>query len=399
MFQKYVVYFFLFVFLVNCDFNTRKNKVIHNILLQSEEPVIKKVISNLESHEIQILYTRILRDSEGQPSFERFEFQQDANQYFYPASTVKLPVAILSLQKIRKLQSKGIAITPESSMKIIFENGLIKTQDSTHPNNKLSIAHLIKKLFLVSDNEAYNYLFDFVGKDYLNEFIHKIGIKDFHLSHKFTNKKNQDLGTRFTFFNDENDSIYSQKPIVSNQKIDKSHLKGLLKGKGYMEKGEIVHEKMDFSQKNYASVLALSQIVERLFFPELFNRNKQFELKPEDYEFLKYWMSRNPTEVKIPFYNRDKYFDSYCKFFIYGDTKGLMNDEIRIYNKVGLAYGTTTDVAYIRDNKGIEFLLSATILTNENEIFNDNKYEIDDLGIPFLAALGREIYQFEKNLN
>ena len=399
MFQKYVVYFFLFVFLVNCDFNTRKNKVIHNILLQSEEPVIKKVISNLESHEIQILYTRILRDSEGQPSFERFEFQQDANQYFYPASTVKLPVAILSLQKIRKLQSKGIAITPESSMKIIFENGLIKTQDSTHPNNKLSIAHLIKKLFLVSDNEAYNYLFDFVGKDYLNEFIHKIGIKDFHLSHKFTNKKNQDLGTRFTFFNDENDSIYSQKPIVSNQKIDKSHLKSLLKGKGYMEKGEIIHEKMDFSQKNYASVLALSQIVERLFFPELFNRNKQFELKPEDYEFLKYWMSRNPTEVKIPFYNRDKYFDSYCKFFIYGDTKGLMNDEIRIYNKVGLAYGTTTDVAYIRDNKGIEFLLSATILTNENEIFNDNKYEIDDLGIPFLAALGREIYQFEKNLN
>ena len=163
MFQKNVVYFFLFVFLINCDFNDRKNTVINNILLQSDEPVIKKVISNLESHEIQILYTRIHRDSEGQPSLERFEFQQNANQYFYPASTVKLPVAILSLQKIRKLQSKGIAITPESSMKIIFENGLIKTQDSTHPKNKLSIAHLIKKLFLVSDNEAYNYLFDFVG--------------------------------------------------------------------------------------------------------------------------------------------------------------------------------------------------------------------------------------------
>lgn len=399
MFQKSLVYFFLFFFLVNCDFNPPKNMVIHNILHQSDEPVINKVISNLENHEIQILYTRIHRDSQGQPNFERFEFQQNENQYFYPASTVKLPVAILSLQKIRKLQSQGIAITPQSSMKLVFENGLIKTQDSTHPNNKLSIAHLIKKLFLVSDNEAYNYLFDFVGKDYLNEFIHKIGIKDFHLSHKFTNKKNQDVSPSFTFFNYENDSIYSQKPIVSNKIINKSHLNGLLKGKGYMEKGEIIYEKMDFSQKNYASILALSQIVERLIFPELFNRNKQFQLKPEDYEFLKYWMSRNPTEIKIPFYNREKYFDSYCKFFLYGDTKGLMNDEIRIYNKVGLAYGTTTDVAYIRDNKGVEFLLSATILTNKNEIFNDNKYEIDDLGIPFLAALGREIYQFEKKLN
>ena len=29
-------------------------------------------------------------------------------------------------------------------------------------------------------------------------------------------------------------------------------------------------------------------------------------------------------------------------------------------------------------------------------VFNDNQYEIDSLGIPFLAALGREIYQFEK---
>ena len=88
---------------------------------------------------------------------------------------------------------------------------------------------------------------------------------------------------------------------------------------------------------------------------------------------------------------------SHCKFFIYGDTVGIMNDEIRIFNKVGSAYGTTTDVAYIRDNAGIEFLLTATILTNSNEIFNDNQYEIDALGIPFLAAVGREIYRFEKN--
>jgi hypothetical protein len=31
-------------------------------------------------------------------------------------------------------------------------------------------------------------------------------------------------------------------------------------------------------------------------------------------------------------------------------------------------------------------------LTNENEIFNDNHYEIDALVIPLLAVLGRERY-------
>ena len=69
-----------------------------------------------------------------------------------------------------------------------------------------------------------------------------------------------------------------------------------------------------------------------------------------------------------------------------------MTDAIRIHNKVGLAYGTLTDVAYITDREnGVEFLLSATILVNENQIFNDNQYEYEEKGIPFLAELGRLI--------
>ena len=66
-----------------------------------------------------------------------------------------------------------------------------------------------------------------------------------------------------------------------------------------------------------------------------------------------------------------------------------MNDTVRIYNKVGYAYGTLTDIAYIVDRvHAVEFLLSATILVNENQIFNDNNYEYDEKGIPFLGALG-----------
>ena len=71
-----------------------------------------------------------------------------------------------------------------------------------------------------------------------------------------------------------------------------------------------------------------------------------------------------------------------------------MNPEIRIYNKVGDAYGTITDVAYIKDKKNeIEFFLTATILVNENKIFNDDIYESDQIGIPFLAALGRAVLE------
>ena len=44
----------------------------------------------------------------------------------------------------------------------------------------------------------------------------------------------------------------------------------------------------------------------------------------------------------------------------------------------------------------IEFLLSATILVNGNRTYNDDQYEFESVGVPFLAALGREIHQLER---
>jgi hypothetical protein len=40
-------------------------------------------------------------------------------------------------------------------------------------------------------------------------------------------------------------------------------------------------------------------------------------------------------------------------------------------------------------------MLTATILVNKDGIFNDDAYEYDEVGIPFLAALGRAIYTLE----
>ena len=385
--------------LIGCNSETKNSRLLFEILQESKEPIIKKVLSDINSYEVQILFTRIHRDSLGLPKFERHTFQENSKQYFYPASTVKLPVAILALQKIRKLQSQGIPIKADTPFTVLYSENVIKKTDSTHPKNKLTIAHLIKKIFLVSDNMAFNYLFDFIGRDDANKAIHNIGITNFNLSHKFSDSVNKNSTPRFIFFNQKGDTLYNQAPIISNQKIKNTHLDGVLKGKGYVKDGTVIEEPMDFSEKNYASIVALNQILERIIFPKVFSRNEQFNIEPEDYFFLRYWMSRTPNEVTIPFYDRETFFDSYCKFFIYGDKKGEMTNNTRIYNKVGLAYGTITDLAYVKDRNGIEFFLTATILTNKNEIFNDNKYEYDQLGIPFLAALGREIYQFEKNKN
>jgi len=88
-----------------------------------------------------------------------------------------------------------------------------------------------------------------------------------------------------------------------------------------------------------------------------------------------------------------KYFETYNKFFIHGDDTLINDNNIRVYNKIGQAYGTSIDNAFIKNyNEDIEFFLTATIYTNKNRIINDNNYEYDEIAIPFLAKLSRAIY-------
>jgi hypothetical protein len=73
--------------------------------------------------------------------------------------------------------------------------------------------------------------------------------------------------------------------------------------------------------------------------------------------------------------------------------ENLEDHQVRIYNKVGYVYGTLTDIAYIEDkvNKLASFL-AGTILVNKNETFNDDNYEFEETGIPFLAEGWRQSF-------
>lgn len=74
-----------------------------------------------------------------------------------------------------------------------------------------------------------------------------------------------------------------------------------------------------------------------------------------------------------------------------------MPPNVRIFNKVGWAYGFLTDVSYIVDfDTGVEFFLAATIHVNADGIYNDDNYEYETVGLPFFSNLGQVAYDFEK---
>lgn len=107
-------------------------------------------------------------------------------------------------------------------------------------------------------------------------------------------------------------------------------------------------------------------------------------------------MSIYPRESETPSYDSSYYYDTYCKFLLQGSERKTLFPNVKIYNKVGDAYGFLLDIAYITDpSNNIEFMLSAVISCNTDGIYNDDQYEYDAIGFPFMRDLGIAIYQQE----
>ncbi len=382
------------IFMFSCTESTPLEQALTDAELE-----VKKVLDFADEHEIQIRYTQIKRGENNLPEFSSYSLFEDSEAYFYPASTAKLPIAALALQRIRELQAERINIDSNTPFHIRDRyNHPIALKDSTALNENLSVAHLIKKIFLVSDNDSYNFLFDFLGSDYINSELRKKGLSETSIHHKFLFGADNQTTWEYHFI-DHLDTLYYQPSIRAKQIISNGNLKAMIKGIGYIDGNELVNRPFDFSSKNRISINDLEGILKRILFPDVFDSSERFDLLEEDYKFLKFWMSRNTLESSDPDYsNNPDLYDSYVKFFVYGDQKGAMTDNVRIFNKVGDAYGTLTETAYIQDRaSAIEFLLTATVHVNENQIFNDNIYEYDSIGFPFMAGLGRAILNYEKN--
>ncbi len=268
--------------------------------------------------------------------------------------------------------------------------------DPTSPDGRPTIAHYIKKILLVSDNDAFNRLYEFLGQEYINNTLHKMGFGEAQIIHRLeislTEEENRQTNP-VTFYDSSGKVIYS-KPAEKCNLIYADRNTKL--GKGFMQNGQLVNEPFDFSKKNRLALSSLHTIIKSIMFPDAVEKQYRFNLRPGDYDFLRRYMSMLPQESVWPRYTEKQAWDTYVKFLYYGSEKGTAEPHIRIFNKVGDAYGFLIDAAYFADFKNnIEFILSAVIHCNSDGIYNDDKYEYDSVGFPFLKKLGRLIAEYE----
>ena len=389
---------FLLVFSLSSVAQLKNDKWLRSILLKENDSLVQAVLNQPEVYRYQIIYTRIDRDKNNHPSFKNFYLNVDPLRYFNPASTVKMPLAFLSLEKLNDLKKYGVNKYTAMQFDSGWSKQTIAYNDSTAENNLPSIAHYIKKAFLISDNDAYNRMYEFVGQQTINRRLHEMGYPEIRITRRFMrlNAEENRHTNPIRFIKADGSLLYHQPLAYNTDSFDFSHVYKMGKAH-YNPNDSLINEPIDFTTANNLPLEDMQQLLQSVMFPNAVPVEKRFRLTKDDYDFLYRYLSQYPSETNFPKYDTGQYYDSYVKFF-FRNSEHTMPPHVRVFNKVGWAYGCLTDVSYVADFKNkVEYMLAVTIYVNSDGVLNDNKYDYETIGWPFLYKVGQTIYRYELN--
>ena len=376
----------------------KDDRLLEKLFTQNQDSVFREVIAHPETYRYQVIYTQINRDKHNIPSFHNYYFKVDPKKYFYPASVVKMPLAFLSLEKLNHIGVSGVNKFTSLLIDSAYDFQTPALTDPTAQTGLPSIAQYIRKAFLVSDNDAYNRMYQFVTQQTINRSLHAKGYPNINITRQFmrlTPAQNR-CTNPFRLVDTNGRVLYSEPAVCNTDSFDFST--PFLMGRAYLNwQDSLVNTPMDFTSHNYIPLADLQQILQSVMFPGSVPASRRFDLKKEDYDFLYQYLSQFPGETNFPKYNAAEYYDTYVKYFFNGNTHKEMPEGVRVFNKVGWSYGCLTDISYVVDfTHHIEYMLAATVYVNEDQVLNDDKYEYEKTGLPFLYQLGQTIYRYER---
>ncbi|MBS1660250.1 MAG: serine hydrolase [Bacteroidetes bacterium] len=366
---------------------------LRDLLRSQASPFLLRVLDKPDSFRYQLIYTRIDRDGKNRPGFHNFYYRVNPLEYFNPASTVKMPLAFLALEK---MDSLGIDRDTPMLTDSAYSGQSMVTKDTSAANGLPSVAQYIRKIFLVSDNDAYSRLYEFLGQAHINARLTELGYPGIRITRRFVPmNEDENRHTNPIRFVRDGKTLYTQPAANSLFTFDFSH--PALIGNAYLDRHDsLIQQPMDFTRHNNFPLEDAQRLLQSVLFPSSVKPAQRLHLKEDDYRFLYQYLSEYPHESTHPKYDTAEYFDSYTKFFLFKSGRQPIPSYIRVFNKPGWSYGFLTDIAYIVDFKNkVEFMLTGTIYVNSDGVLNDDKYDYDSIGYPFFKEVGEIIYRYE----
>lgn len=387
----------------------------------------------------------------GQPVLGIWQYGHDQT-YFYPASTIKLYAALAAYEMVNELARThpDADLSPDTPLRIYPLDGevLPRDMDPTHSKvdgrgiepGPLTVAREAHKIFVVSDNPAFNNLYDFVGPQDLNDRMKAWGATRSWISHRLAIARTPGENKRAPRVDVGRNPVVVTLPVREmaeppgpaglgpGARLPVMFLKA---GRGYLQDGKQIDEPFSFEGKNFSTLADLQHILCRLVRPDiaqsadchgmvgpansggikppataggqtpdlkLGERNplrplpgRPLDLTDAQRQQLIASATMLPRESESPRYDPAEFPDDHVKFLLPGLLRVRPLEEWRIVNKIGLAYGFVTENAYVEHRPtGRAVFVAAVIHRNPNGIYNDNQYDYETT-LAEMAALGEVV--------
>src|SRR5262249_35663308 len=130
---------------------------------------------------------------DGKPVLVRHGWRVD-REYVYPAGALGLVAAVAALEKLGEMEKKEPALSETTPLAWwpLSKGETKEEKDATNlEGGRITLLHEIRKTFLVSDDAAFNRLYEIVGQKELNDRMHDHGLKSVRVLHRLSSPRTE----------------------------------------------------------------------------------------------------------------------------------------------------------------------------------------------------------------
>lgn len=349
-------------------------------LLGGGSAALKEVVATPEKYRFQVLYGVVRQGAT--PTLERHAYRVDA-EYFFPASSMKVPIALATYDRLAILRKTGKpGLTRDATMRILPLNGDADPFVTT-------LARETWRALIVSDNFSANRLLGFVGHREVHETLWSRGLSSARIHAGFATGAEIDpaeLSPRIevALEGGGTEEIAARR---SDLALPPTDAKGLAIGEAAIVNGQRVAGPLSFADKNAMRLRELQDTLVRIMRPELLSAPGRAEpASEEDLAHVRHALGTLPSESGLAGFERNVVADYQLSPFLRGIERVRARGHFQIFSKVGQAFGFLIANAYVVDkDTGRSFFLTASVYANPDETMNDDKYGYDTISFPALA--------------
>ncbi|MEY3342815.1 MAG: hypothetical protein RL090_499, partial [Bacteroidota bacterium] len=204
--------------------------------------------------QLRIVYVQIDRNKNQDPKLKYFTLGLERNDYFYPASLVKLPVSFMALERVNELKKSYVPwLDKNTKLEIIQAEDCQSSlyTDSTTKEGHANLAGFIRRILTASDNPSYNRLYDFLGQEVIRDKLRAKGFNKTRIPIRFSDcDREQNRYSPYIRFSDVQSGLTFNLPARFNADTAYLYSKNRKAGKAYVEKNKTIWRAKDFSQSN-----------------------------------------------------------------------------------------------------------------------------------------------------